>query len=156
MCICEFIIAIVGVTVGNINPVTQAVNLPAQKVLIAFACMCVYLFFLSNFIIPDAYIFWFSFLSLSSRRYLCIFSMTWGPVVWVVTGEIFVSFSHLINILLIPLIFFFTASRHPSQRNVIICRKQLVMELWYRLRNSIPHRCKLYWSKRNPSCQLGC
>ena len=42
MSVCEFIIAIVGVTVGNINPVTQAVNLPAQKVLIAFACMCVY------------------------------------------------------------------------------------------------------------------
>jgi hypothetical protein len=45
MSICEFIVAIVGVTAGNINPVTQAVNLPAQKVLIAFACMCVYFFF---------------------------------------------------------------------------------------------------------------
>ena len=46
MCICEFIVAIVGVTAGHINPVTQAVNLPAQKVLIAFVCMCVFFLFL--------------------------------------------------------------------------------------------------------------
>ena len=56
MCISEFIVAIVGVTVGNINPVTQAVNLPAQKVLIAFVCMCV--FFPFVFVILHAY-FWF-------------------------------------------------------------------------------------------------
>ena len=42
MCFCEFIVAIVGVTAGHIDPVTQAVNLTAQKVLIAFVCMCVY------------------------------------------------------------------------------------------------------------------
>ena len=47
MCFCEFIVAIVGVTAGNIDPVTQAVNLTAQKVLIAFVCMCVFFFFLS-------------------------------------------------------------------------------------------------------------
>ena len=39
MCVCEFIVAIVGVTAGHINPVTQVVNKSAQKVLIAFTCM---------------------------------------------------------------------------------------------------------------------
>jgi sugar porter (SP) family MFS transporter len=60
MCIAEFIIAIVGVTAGQINPVTQAVNKPAQKVLIAFVCI-----------------------------YIAFFAISWGPVVWVITGEIF-------------------------------------------------------------------
>ena len=50
MCVCEFIVAIVGVTAGHINPITQAVNVPAQKVLIAFVCMYV-LFFFSLFLI---------------------------------------------------------------------------------------------------------
>ena len=54
MCVCEFIVAIVGVTVGNVDPVTQAVNTTAQKVLIAFVCMCVFLSF-SSFVILDAY-----------------------------------------------------------------------------------------------------
>ena len=36
-----------GVTAGHIDPVTQAVNLPAQKVLIAFVYLCVFLFFVS-------------------------------------------------------------------------------------------------------------
>ena len=45
MCFCEYIVAIVGVTAGHIDPVTQAVNLPAQKVLIAFVCLCVFFFF---------------------------------------------------------------------------------------------------------------
>ena len=44
MCVCEFIVAIVGVTAGNVNPVTQAVNTTAQKVLIAFVCMYVFFF----------------------------------------------------------------------------------------------------------------
>jgi len=60
MCICEFIVAIVGVTAGQINPVTQAVNKAAQKVLIAFVSL-----------------------------YIAFFAISWGPVVWVVTGEIF-------------------------------------------------------------------
>ncbi|KAG2360202.1 monosaccharide importer [Suillus spraguei] len=67
MCVCEFIIAIVGVTVGQtktatINGVASsvAVNLTAQRVLIAF----VYI-------------------------YIAFFSISWGPVVWVITGEIF-------------------------------------------------------------------
>ena len=65
MCLCEFIVAIVGVTVGHVNPVTQAVNLTAQKVLVAFVCMCV--FFLSNFVILEAKFFrFFFFLSLPS------------------------------------------------------------------------------------------
>ena len=50
MCICEFIVAIVGVTVGNVNPVTLAINRPAQIVLIVFVCMCVFFFlFLVSF-----------------------------------------------------------------------------------------------------------
>jgi sugar porter (SP) family MFS transporter len=60
MCICEFIIAIVGVTVGNNNSATGAVNTAAQKVLIAFICI-----------------------------YIAFYAISWGPVVWVVTGEIF-------------------------------------------------------------------
>ena len=45
MCVSQLIIAIVGVTAGHVNPVTQAVNIPAQKVLIAFVCMCGFFFF---------------------------------------------------------------------------------------------------------------
>ena len=44
MCVCEFIVAIVGVTAGEINPVTQAVNKAAQKVLIAFVSLYVFFF----------------------------------------------------------------------------------------------------------------
>jgi MFS transporter, SP family, sugar:H+ symporter len=53
MSACEFIVAIVGVTAGHIDPVTQAVNLVAQKVLIAFVCLFVsfFFFFFSNFVI---------------------------------------------------------------------------------------------------------
>jgi sugar porter (SP) family MFS transporter len=53
MSICEFIVAIVGVTVsGN--------NLAGQRVLIAFVCI-----------------------------YIAFFASTWGPIAWVITGEIF-------------------------------------------------------------------
>lgn len=51
MCICEFIVAIVGVTVGNIAA-DGSVNSAAQKVLIAFVCLCVcFSLDASNFII---------------------------------------------------------------------------------------------------------
>ena len=40
MCVCEFIVAIVGVTVGR-----DAGNLAGQKVLIAFVCLYVVFFF---------------------------------------------------------------------------------------------------------------
>ncbi|KAF5338382.1 hypothetical protein D9611_012469 [Ephemerocybe angulata] len=53
MAICEYIVAIVGVTVS-------VDNIAAQKVLIAFVCI-----------------------------YIAFFASTWGPVAWVVTGEIF-------------------------------------------------------------------
>jgi MFS family permease len=53
MAICEFIVAIVGVTVS-------VENVAAQKVLIAFVCI-----------------------------YIAFFASTWGPVAWVITGEIF-------------------------------------------------------------------
>jgi len=59
MCICEFIVAIVGVTAGNIQA-DGTVNLAAQRVLIAFVCV-----------------------------YIAFFATSWGPVAWVVTGEIF-------------------------------------------------------------------
>ncbi|KAG6852754.1 hypothetical protein C0991_009332 [Blastosporella zonata] len=59
MCVAEFIVAIVGVTAGHIDPITHAVNLPAQRVLIAFVCI-----------------------------YIAFFATSWGPVAWVLTGEI--------------------------------------------------------------------
>ncbi|KAF8801531.1 general substrate transporter [Phlegmacium glaucopus] len=59
MCVCEFIVAIVGVTVGHVKA-DGSVNVPAQKVLIAFVCF-----------------------------YISFFATSWGPVAWVVTGEIF-------------------------------------------------------------------
>lgn len=59
MCLCEFIVAIVGVTAGHVQP-DHSVNLPAQRVLIAFVCI-----------------------------YIAFFATSWGPVAWVVTGEIF-------------------------------------------------------------------
>ncbi|KAF5320855.1 hypothetical protein D9619_000115 [Psilocybe cf. subviscida] len=59
MCICEFIVAIVGVTAGDIQA-DGSVNLAAQRVLIAFVCI-----------------------------YIAFFALSWGPVVWVVTAEIF-------------------------------------------------------------------
>ena len=75
-----------GVTAGHIDPVTQAVNLPAQKVLIAFVYLCVFLFFVSVllFLVANASFF----------RYIAFYAISWGPVVWVITGEIFVSPSH--------------------------------------------------------------
>ncbi|KAF5362498.1 hypothetical protein D9756_002296 [Leucocoprinus leucothites] len=53
MCLCEFIVAIVGVTVSGDN-------LAGQRVLIAFVCI-----------------------------YIAFFASTWGPIAWVITGEIF-------------------------------------------------------------------
>jgi len=53
MCICEFLVAIVGVTVSTSN-------IAGQKVLIAFVCI-----------------------------YIAFFASTWGPIAWVITGEIF-------------------------------------------------------------------
>lgn len=53
MAVCEFIVAIVGVTVS-------VTNTAGQKVLVAF--VCIYIFF---------------------------FASTWGPIAWIVTGEIF-------------------------------------------------------------------
>ena len=65
MCICQFIVAIVGVTVGfnhihTVNGSPVADNTAAVSAQIAF--ICVYIFF---------------------------FASTWGPGAWVVTGEIF-------------------------------------------------------------------
>lgn len=60
MCFCEFIIAIVGVTAGSTAGSTSKVNVPAQRVLIAFVCF-----------------------------YIAFFATSWGPVAWVITGEIF-------------------------------------------------------------------
>ncbi|KAF9515075.1 hypothetical protein BS47DRAFT_1381619 [Hydnum rufescens UP504] len=62
MMFCEYIVAIVGVTVGshNNNTADANINLPAQRVLIAFVCF-----------------------------YIAFFATSWGPVAWVVTGELF-------------------------------------------------------------------
>jgi len=53
MCICEYIVAIVGVS-------TPTTNTASQKSLIAF--VCIYIFF---------------------------FAATWGPIAWVITGELY-------------------------------------------------------------------
>jgi len=53
MCICEFLVAIIGVTIS-------VTNVAGQKVLIAFVCI-----------------------------YIAFFAATWGPIAWVVIGEIF-------------------------------------------------------------------
>jgi sugar porter (SP) family MFS transporter len=61
MTACEFIVAVVGVTAGKVPDVgTQQVNISAQRVLIAFVCI-----------------------------YIAFFATSWGPVAWVITGEIF-------------------------------------------------------------------
>ncbi|KJA21011.1 hypothetical protein HYPSUDRAFT_42596 [Hypholoma sublateritium FD-334 SS-4] len=62
MCMSEFIVAIVGVTVGtpHMTAAGNAVNITAQRVLIAFTCI-----------------------------YIAFFATSWGPVIWVLTGEIF-------------------------------------------------------------------
>ncbi|KAJ7123202.1 general substrate transporter [Mycena epipterygia] len=60
MMICEYIVAIVGVTVGTINESGEANNVASQKVLVAFVCF-----------------------------YIAFFATSWGPVAWVITGEIF-------------------------------------------------------------------
>jgi sugar porter (SP) family MFS transporter len=53
MCICEYLVAIVGVTIS-------VENAAGQKVLIAFVCI-----------------------------YIAFFASTWGPVAWIIVGEIF-------------------------------------------------------------------
>ena len=53
MSVCEFLVAIVGVTISTSN-------MAGQKVLVAFVCI-----------------------------YIACFASTWGPVAWVVSGEIF-------------------------------------------------------------------
>ncbi|KAF8967509.1 general substrate transporter [Flammula alnicola] len=62
MCMSEFIVAIVGVTAGQPHNVPGGVevNVTAQRVLIAFTCI-----------------------------YIAFFATSWGPVIWVLTGEIF-------------------------------------------------------------------
>lgn len=62
MCICQFFVAVLGTTTTGQNPdgTTFAKNVAAQKASIAF--VCIYIFF---------------------------FASTWGPIAWVVTGEIF-------------------------------------------------------------------
>jgi len=53
MCICEFLVAIIGVTIS-------VQNTGGQKALVALVCI-----------------------------YIAFFASTWGPIAWVVTGEIF-------------------------------------------------------------------
>ena len=53
MCLCEYLVAIVGVTISTSN-------LAGQKVMVAFVCI-----------------------------YIAFFASTWGPITWVITGEVF-------------------------------------------------------------------
>jgi MFS family permease len=61
MCVCEYLVAIVGVTKGDIAP-DGSVNLAAQRVLIAFVCV-----------------------------YIAFFAASWGPIAWCVSAEQFPS-----------------------------------------------------------------
>jgi len=83
MCISEFLVAIVGVTAGNptVTPSGVEVNLAAQRVLIAFTCMLVV-----------HLLFWHEPLNFFPYSYIAFFATSWGPVIWVLTGELFVSF----------------------------------------------------------------
>jgi len=72
MCICEFIVAFVGVTIS-------VDNLAGQRVLVAFVCIYIVRFTLI-FLLVNALIFF------SSQAF---FASTWGPIAWVITGEIF-------------------------------------------------------------------
>jgi SP family sugar:H+ symporter-like MFS transporter len=94
MCVCEFLVAIVGVTVGSSGSVEAGtINLPAQRVLIAFV-----------YVVPSLDPFpllrssdlnsWqpsscSCFFPLFSCVYIAAFAATWGPIAWVVTGELF-------------------------------------------------------------------
>ena len=69
----------VGVTAGNIQA-DGSVNLSAQQVLIAFVCLYVTVVPVLLLYITNAF-----------PRYIAFFATSWGPVGWVVTGEIFVS-----------------------------------------------------------------
>ncbi|KIM95323.1 hypothetical protein OIDMADRAFT_106418 [Oidiodendron maius Zn] len=62
MCVSQFIVAILGTTTTSQDALGNIIvhNLPAQKAAIAF--ICIYIFF---------------------------FAASWGPIAWVVTGEIF-------------------------------------------------------------------
>ena len=90
MCICEFLVAIVGVT-------TSAENAAGQKVLIAFVCV-----------------------------YIAFFASTWGPVAFVVTGEIF-----------------------PLNVHVSLRRLQLVLDLRPQLRYPLlgQQTARICWSR---------
>jgi SP family sugar:H+ symporter-like MFS transporter len=70
MCVSEFIVAIIGVTISTTNQ-------SGQKALVAF--VCIYIVRLMLFLVNIAD---FAFLQ-------AFFASTWGPVAWVVTGEIF-------------------------------------------------------------------
>ena len=111
MCICEFIIAIVGVTAGHptVTPSGIEVNLAAQRILIAFTCMLVVHLSLS-----------YQLSNFSLHSYIALFSTSWGPVIWVLTGELFVSFFFPS---IIP--FFvedsFLAAWYSCQKHVVCC-----------------------------------
>jgi MFS family permease len=83
MCISEFMVAIVGVTAGHPTVTASGieVNLAAQRVLIAFTCMLVVHLSLSH-----------RLLKFFLYSYIAFFATSWGPVIWVLTGELFVSF----------------------------------------------------------------
>jgi MFS family permease len=101
MCVCQFIVAIVGT-------VSSTENLDAQRTAIAF--VCIYIFF---------------------------FASSWGPVAWVVTGELFPlkvrakCLSMTTGELFEPLTFFFTYTDHTRTSY------QLAPQLGHRLRHPL-------------------
>ena len=108
MCICEFIVAIVGVTAGNIQP-DGSVNLAAQRVLIAFVCMCVFL--------PPLF----------CKTSLLTFYVQLYRLLRCLLG------SHRLGCHRRSLPAFY-----PWRRNVALYRQQLALELWHWLRHALP------------------
>lgn len=70
MCVCEYIVAIVGVTI-------KIENTSGQKALIAFVCI-----YIVRLIESHPFIYVLTILQ-------AFFASTWGPIAWVVIGEIF-------------------------------------------------------------------
>ena len=133
MCCSEFIVAIVGVTVGTPHETASglAVNITAQRVLIAFTCMYV-LFFLRFRSRPEElmvlqlhrvlrYIMGTSYLGAHGRDLrTCIY---------------YAASCSFLNKSVCS-----TASRNPCQGHVALRREQLAMELRHRIRHPLPRR----------------
>lgn len=128
MCFCEYIVAIVGITVGQ-QAADGSVNLTAQHVLIALVCL-----------------------------YIAFFATSWGPVAWVVTGEIFVSFSprQCPDEMCQLTRYIHPAPSHPRQGDVTQCCQQLAVEFRYWICHALPRRPLYDWRECCKGCRPRC